>query len=139
MKSKTLGKISLIGFIAMSLAATPKIFAFGYGFGAGATGGTNPYKVTNLNDSGAGSFRTGVSTSGNDVTFAVSGTIVLHSELAVASDVTIDGTTANITITNNTVSLSGSQNIIIKNIRFPKARRGDRANARCRATPTPMS
>jgi pectate lyase len=124
MKSKTSGKIAFIGIIAMSLVAPPNIFAFGYGFGAGATGGTNPYKVTNLNDSGAGSFRTGVGTSGNDVTFAVSGTIVLHSELAVASNVTIDGTTANITITNNTVSLSGSHNIIIKNIRFREGEAG---------------
>ena len=124
MKSKTSGKIACIGIIAMSLVAPPNIFAFGYGFGAGATGGTNPYKVTNLNDSGAGSFRTGVGTSGNDVTFAVSGTIVLHSELAVASNVTIDGTTANITITNNTVSLSGAHNIIIKNIRFREGEAG---------------
>jgi pectate lyase len=108
--------------VALSLSAAPKAFAFGYGYGAGATGGSTAYKVTNLNDSGAGSFREGVATSGNDVTFSVSGVIVLQSEVAIASDVTIDGTTANITITNNTCSMSGAHNIIIKNIRF---REGD--------------
>jgi pectate lyase len=122
MKSKALNVLICGGVVALGLIITPKVFAFGYGYGAGATGGTTAYKVTNLNDSGAGSFRTGVTTSGNDVTFGVSGTIVLKSEVGIASNVTIDGTTANITITNNTVSMSGSHNIIIKNIRF---REGD--------------
>ena len=137
MKSKTLAKIVFLGSLALSLAAMPKAFAFGYGFGAGATGGTTPYVVTNLNDSGAGSFRTGVGTSGNDVTFAVSGTIVLQSELSVASNVTIDGTTANITITNNTVSLSGSHNIIIKNIRFREGEAG--GSGKCSLQGAPYS
>lgn len=111
--------------VVLSLIAAPKVFAFGYGFGAGATGGSTSYVVSNLNDSGAGSFRTGVTTSGNNVTFAVSGTIVLKSEVGIASNVTIDGTTANITIVSNTVSFSSSHNIIIKNIRFRQGLAGD--------------
>ena len=122
MKSKALNVLICGGVVALGLITAPTVFAFGYGYGAGATGGTTAYKVTNLNDSGSGSFRTGVTTSGNDVTFGVSGTIVLKSEVGIASNVTIDGTGANITITNNTVSMSGSHNIIIKNLRF---REGD--------------
>ena len=117
-----LKKIGVTALAVMSISMAPKALAFGYGFGAGATGGTTAYKVTNINDTGAGSFRTGVTTSGDDVTFSVSGTIVLKSEVGIASNVTIDGTTANITIESNTVSMSGSHNIIIKNIRF---REGD--------------
>ena len=120
-----LGVMMCSGMAAIGLAFAPKALAFGYGYGAGATGGTTAYKVTNLNDSGTGSFRTGVTTSGNDVTFSVSGTIVLKSEVGIASDVTIDGTSANITIESNTVSMSGSHNIIIKNIRFRQGDVGD--------------
>ena len=110
----------LVGYasVVLSLTMAAKTFGFGYGFGAGATGGTKSYVVSNLNDSGAGSFRTGVATSGNKVTFAVSGSISLKSEVLIASGVTIDGTTANITIVDNTVSFSGANNIIIKNLRF---------------------
>jgi pectate lyase len=122
MKVKTLGIITSAAVTATILMAGARAFGFGYGFGAGATGGTTAYKVTNLNDSGAGSFRTGVTTAGNNVTFGVSGTIILKSEVGIANNVTIDGTTANITIESNTVSMSGSHNIIIKNIRF---REGD--------------
>ena len=82
----------------------------------------------------AGSFRTVVTTSGNDVTFSVSGTIALKSEIGIANNVTIDGTGANITIESNTVSMSGSHNIIIKNIRFSRGQRTEvQASARCRA------
>ncbi len=123
MRSSTiLNHIGATALAVLCLGSSQKTFAFGYGYGAGATGGTTSYVVSNLNDSGAGSFRTGVTTSGNDVTFAVSGTIVLKSEVGIASNVTIDGTTANITVVSNTVSMSGSHNIIIKNMRF---REGD--------------
>jgi pectate lyase len=125
MKTKTLRIIAFAGITALSLMTCQEAFAFGYGFGAGATGGSTAYKVTNLNDSGAGSFRNGVTVSGNNVTFSVSGTIVLKSEIGIASNVTIDGTTANITIVSNTVSYSSSHNIIIKNIRFREGLAGD--------------
>jgi pectate lyase len=135
MKVKTLGIITSAAVTATILMAGARAFAFGYGFGAGATGGTTAYKVTNLNDSGAGSFRTGVTTAGNNVTFGVSGTIVLKSEVGIANNVTIDGTTANITIESNTVSMSGSHNIIIKNIRFREGDVGDQHKSSLQGSP----
>jgi len=125
MKTTNLTTLICAGVAALSLAAAPRALAFGYGYGSVATGGTTAYKVTNLNDSGSGSFRTGVTTSGNNVTFSVSGTIVLKSEVGIASNVTIDGTGANVTIVSNSVSFSNSHNIIIKNMRFREGLAGD--------------
>jgi len=109
----------LILFIAPHLYAAA--FTGAEGYGANATGGSKLVQVTNLNDSGPGSFREAVATKGSRVEFSVSGTIVLKSEVAVASDVTLDGTTApeqGITITGFPVSLSGQSNLIIRNLRF---------------------
>lgn len=62
------------------------------GFGASATGGTTPYDVNTLADSGAGSLRDAVSVSGRNITFSVSGTITLLSAIIVTtSNLTIDG------------------------------------------------
>lgn len=71
-------------------------FPTAQGFGAYATGGRtgSHYVVTNLNDSGAGSFRDAVSKSNRIVTFAVGGYIDLASELLIQSDITIAGQTA---------------------------------------------
>jgi hypothetical protein len=93
------------------------------GFGSSATGGTggSVYTVTNLNDSGAGSFRDAVSQSHRIIDFAVSGYIDLSSPVSVASDLTIDGTTApgaGIGLMGREVSFSNSSNDIVRNIRF---------------------
>ncbi|MGC3988156.1 MAG: hypothetical protein QM796_00450 [Chthoniobacteraceae bacterium] len=110
---------------AFVLLATPHLHAAALpgaeGYGATATGGTKPVLVTNLNDSGPGSFREAAGTKGSRVNFSVSGTIVLKSEVAVASDVTLDGTSApdsGITLTGFPVSLSQQSNLIIRNLRF---------------------
>jgi hypothetical protein len=118
--------------IALSLLAAPKAHAVAFtgaqGWGANATGGTTVYTVTNLNDSGTGSFRDAVSASGRYVKFSVSGTIVLKSECAISSNTTIDGTTApspGITVTAFTCSFSDQSNIIIRNMRFREGDTGD--------------
>src|SRR5262245_17121870 len=65
------------------------------GFGANAPGGRGGgvYIVTNLNDSGPGSFRDAVSQPNRYVVFAVGGVIRVNSRIAVARNLTIAGQT----------------------------------------------
>jgi autotransporter-associated beta strand protein len=100
------------------------------GYGAATTGawsltgtnhtGGNVYHVTNLNDSGAGSFRTGVGTSHNIVVFDVGGDIQNLSPVSVASNVSIEGQTApgGIQVFGSETSFYGSTNDICRYIRF---------------------
>jgi pectate lyase len=93
------------------------------GFGALATGGRGGevYHVTNLDDSGPGSFRAAVNHGPRVVVFDVGGYIELHSPVSVGSDLTIAGQTApgdGIATRNYEVSFSGSHNVIVRNIRF---------------------
>ena len=89
----------------------------------GGRGGTIVH-VTNLNDSGAGSFREAVSKSNRIVVFDVGGVIALKSGLSIKGNITIEGQTApapGITLRYYTVQPNGN-NIIIRFIRF---RRGE--------------
>jgi len=91
------------------------------GYGTAATGGSSVFHVTNLNDSGTGSLRDALSASGRLVVFDVAGTITITSALVIPSNTTIDGTTApgsGITVTGYNTSMSGRNNIIIRNMRF---------------------
>jgi hypothetical protein len=110
---------------AAAAAAAPAATAFpgAVGFGANATGGTGGavYNVTNLNDSGSGSFRDAVSQSHRIIDFQVGGYIVLSSAVSVKSDLTIEGDTApggGIGIMGREVSFSGSTNDIVRDVRF---------------------
>ncbi len=98
-------------------------FSGAVGFGASATGGAggSTYHVTNLNDSGAGSFRDAVSHANRTIVFDVTGTISLRSVVACSSNLTINGQSApgnGIAIIGKEVSFSGSSNDIVRYIRI---------------------
>lgn len=107
--------------IGVALAQTPA-FPGAYGFGSLATGGRGGtvVHVTNLNDSGPGSFRDAVSQGNRIVVFDVGGYVVLASPVSVSSNITIAGQTApgdGIGIMAGEVSLSNKTNIIVRGLR----------------------
>jgi len=102
--------------------AFPEATGFGR-FTTGARGAANPqiYLVTNLNDSGPGSFRDAVSQPGRFVIFKVGGIINLQSVVAVASNTTIAGQTApgeGVLFLGPRVSFSGANNTIARFLRL---------------------
>jgi len=92
------------------------------GYGAYATGGRNGsvYHVTNLNDSGAGSFRTGVSSGNRVIVFDVGGHITLQSAVSCQGNLTIAGQTApgGICFDAGEISFSSRANIICRHLRI---------------------
>ena len=93
------------------------------GFGANATGGRagSVYHVTTLADSGAGSFRTAVSSPNRIVVFDVGGYINLSSAISVKDNITIAGQTApggGIGIMGREVSFNNAENVIVRHFRF---------------------
>jgi hypothetical protein len=106
-----------------SVAGPVHAFPEALGFGQVATGGRGGtvVHVTNLNDSGTGSFRDAVSASHRIVVFDVGGYVTLSTAVSVSSDVTIAGQTApgdGIGIMGREVSFSGSSNDIVRYMRF---------------------
>jgi autotransporter-associated beta strand protein len=87
--------------------------------GTAHSGGT-VYHVTNLNDSGPGSFRTGVNGGGNIVVFDIGGSIKNLSPVSVASNVCIEGQTApgGIQVYGSETSFYGHSNIICRYMHF---------------------
>lgn len=116
--------------LSLHAASTSNIPAFPGAEGGGmyATGGRGGsiYYVTNLNDSGTGSFRDAVSQPNRIVLFKVGGTIELKSDVIIKSNITIAGQTApggaGITLKNYKAGLCGN-NIIM---RFISSRPGER-------------
>ncbi len=100
------------------------------GFGRFATGGRTGevYHVTNLYDSGTGSFRDAVSKSNRIVVFDVAGVIRISSRIVVKSNIYIAGQTApgeGITIYGNGLSFSGANNTICRYLRLRMGAVGD--------------
>ena len=112
---------------AAALAQAPA-FPGAEGHGRYVTGGRGGkvIHVTNLNDSGTGSFREAVKSGKRIIVFDVAGVIALKSDLKIADNITILGQTApspGITLRYYTVQ-PGSNNII----RFLRIRRGEEKN-----------
>jgi autotransporter-associated beta strand protein len=115
-------------------AAQTLAFPEAEGFGRFATGArtnlasASVYRVTNLNDSGAGSFRDAVSQSNRFVVFDVGGIVTLNSVAVVSSNVTIAGQTApgGIAFYGDRVAFTGANNTISRYIAVRKGEAGTR-------------
>jgi hypothetical protein len=105
--------------------ATGAVVAFpgALGFGKKATGGRGSavYHVTNLDDTGTGSFRDAVSQGNRIVVFDVGGYVNLQSAVSVKSNLTIAGQTApgdGIGFMGREVSFDAASNVIVRYARF---------------------
>jgi len=109
----------------------PLAFPCAEGFGRTTSGGRggSVVHVTNLDDSGPGSFRDAVSQSDRMVVFDVGGVIHIDTRIVVHKNVTVAGQTApggGITIYGNGVAFNGdSGNNIIRYIRIRMGKNGD--------------
>ena len=127
MKQKVFTLLAASLISAASMAQVPA-FPGAEGHGRYVTGGRGGkiVHVTNLNDSGTGSFREAVKSGNKIIVFDVAGVIALKSDLKFADNITILGQTApspGITLRYYTVQ-PGSNNII----RFIRIRRGQEKN-----------
>jgi pectate lyase len=115
----------LLLFILYPLLIEAQVVAFpgAEGFGKYTTGGRGGETiwVTNLNDSGPGSFRAAATKKTKRIIlFQVSGTIHLQTKLNIAGEVTIAGQTApgdGVCLADQSVLIAGN-NIIIRYLRF---------------------
>lgn len=122
-----MGVVGVVGLGGPVVMAGVPAFPGAVGFGASATGGRGGtiVHVTNLNDSGAGSFRDAVSHSSRIVVFDVGGYVNLQSAVSVSGNITILGQTApgdGIGFMGREVSFSNKSNDIVQYVRF---RQGD--------------
>jgi autotransporter-associated beta strand protein len=124
------GGALLATVIAAQTTQTLPAFPGAGGFGAFATGGRGGsiYIVTNLNDSGPGSFRDAVSQPNRYVVFAVGGIIRINSPIRISANLTIAGQTApggGVTIYGNGLSLSNANHTIMRYLRVRMGVVGD--------------
>lgn len=100
------------------------------GFGRNAVGGRGGtvYVVTNLNDSGEGSLREGVSQSDRIVVFSIGGLIKIKERMVVSKRVSILGQTApgdGITLYGNGWSFSNADDAVVRYLRIRMGKGGD--------------
>jgi hypothetical protein len=118
-----------ISAISAQTLAFPGADGFGrFAKGARAAGTPSIYHVTNLNDSGTGSFRDAISQPNRIVVFDVGGIIKISTRLVFSKNLTIAGQTApgdGISIYGNGVSFSGADNIIVRYLRMRMGLKGD--------------
>jgi hypothetical protein len=93
------------------------------GFAKMVTGGRNGvvYHVTNLDDSGTGSFRDAVSSSGRIIVFDVGGYVQLKTAVSGKSNLTIAGQTApggGIGFMGGEISFASQSNVIMRHVRI---------------------
>lgn len=133
---KFTGKLStllILLIFTLNLQSQTPAFPGAQGFGKfakGARASSAPmvYHVTNLNDTGTGSFRDAVSQSNRIVVFDVAGVITISSRIVFSSNIYVAGQTApgeGITIYGNGVSFSGANNLILRYIRIRMGINGD--------------
>jgi autotransporter-associated beta strand protein len=113
----------MVFLVSNQVLAAIASFPTAVGFGAATTGGRGGsiYHVTNLNDSGTGSFRDAVSKSSRIIVFDVGGSIHILSPVSTQSGLTIAGQTApggGIQIYGAEVSFYGKSNIICRYVHF---------------------
>ena len=134
-----------VGAGSVAATAADQILAFpgaeGFGrytiggrYGANGNGTAEIYHVTNLNDSGTGSFRDAVSGSGRIIIFDVSGTIYLKSALVVKGHNTILGQTApgeGVQVYGDRISFSGADQLIVRYMRFRMGKNGTSGKDAC--------
>lgn len=120
--------VAVIFCLATARLLAISAFPGAEGAGANAQGGRGGtvYHVTNTNDSGAGSLRTGVSVANRTIVFDVSGTINLLTDLKItAANLTIAGQTApgdGITLARRLTSVQNTHDVIV---RYLRCRPGD--------------
>lgn len=123
MKQKLLSVCLLLTLCSLVASAQQLAFPGAQGWGRFATGGRTGtvYHVTNLNDSGTGSLRDAVSQPNRIVVFDVAGVIRINSRIVFENNLYVAGQTApgeGITVYGDGVSFSGSDNIIVRYMRF---------------------
>ena len=117
--------------IGSAAGQTIPAFPGAEGYGAYAKGGRggDVYVVTNLNASGAGSFREGIETvpaAGRTIVFAVSGHIHINGLRLTGSKVTIAGQTApgdGVGLIDGTFRISGDD-VVVRHLRFRHRKTG---------------
>lgn len=122
-------------YATSQLIAFPGAEGFGkYAKGARASSAPTVYHVTNLNDTGTGSFRDAMSASNRIVVFDVAGVIKITSRIVVKSNIYIAGQTApgeGITIYGNGFSFTGASNTICRYLRIRMGAVGDTGKDAC--------